>query len=67
MSVILQVISFKTTGKRIFKMSPIHHHYEMSGWGEYKIVIVFSLITLIVGVIGVLAIYLTTSNVIVVR
>jgi phospho-N-acetylmuramoyl-pentapeptide-transferase len=67
LSVILQVISFKTTGKRIFKMSPIHHHYEMSGWGEYKIVIVFSLITLIVGVIGVLAIYLTTSNVIVVR
>lgn len=47
-SVILQVASFKTTGKRIFKMSPIHHHFEMSGWSEVKIVSVFSL----VGVIG---------------
>jgi len=54
LSVILQVISFKSTGKRIFKMSPIHHHYEMSGWGEYKIVIVFSLITLISGILSVL-------------
>jgi len=53
LSVILQVISFKTTGKRIFKMSPIHHHYEMSGWGEYKIVIVFSLITLAAGILSV--------------
>lgn len=41
MSVILQVISFKTTGKRIFKMSPIHHHFELSGWNERKIVTVF--------------------------
>lgn len=40
-SVILQVISFKTTGKRIFKMSPIHHHFELSGWSEQKIVTVF--------------------------
>lgn len=51
-SVILQVISFKTTGKRIFKMSPIHHHFEMSGWSEVKIVTVFSLVTLIFCVIG---------------
>lgn len=41
-SVILQVISFKLTGKRIFKMSPIHHHYELSGWSEDKICCVFS-------------------------
>lgn len=41
LSVILQVISFKTTGKRIFKMSPIHHHFELSGWNERKIVTVF--------------------------
>lgn len=41
LSVILQVISFKTTGKRIFKMSPIHHHFEMSGWSEWKTVVVF--------------------------
>ena len=41
LSVILQVISFKTTGKRIFKMSPIHHHFELSGWSEWKVVVVF--------------------------
>lgn len=52
LSVILQVISFKTTGKRIFKMSPIHHHFEMSGWSEIKIVVVFCLISAIFGVIG---------------
>lgn len=45
LSVVIQVISFKTTGKRVFKMSPIHHHFEMSGWSEVKIVGVFSLIT----------------------
>lgn len=45
-SVMLQVGSFKLRGKRIFKMSPVHHHFEMSGWGEWKIVIVFSLVTL---------------------
>lgn len=47
LSVILQVTSYKLTGKRIFKMSPIHHHFELSGWSEKKIVIVFSLITFI--------------------
>lgn len=46
-SVMLQVASFKTTGKRIFKMSPIHHHFEMEGWSEWKIVIIFSLISLV--------------------
>ena len=45
LSVILQVASFKLTGKRIFKMSPIHHHFEMCGWSEKKIVMVFTLIT----------------------
>lgn len=40
-SVILQVASFKLTGKRIFKMSPIHHHFEMSGWSEWTVVLVF--------------------------
>lgn len=42
LSVILQVISFKTTGKRIFKMSPIHHHFELLGWSEKKTVYVFA-------------------------
>ena len=45
LSVIIQIISFKTTGRRVFKMSPIHHHFELSGWSENKIVVVFSLIT----------------------
>ena len=47
-SVVLQVTYFKAThGKRIFKMTPIHHHFEMIGWKETKIVRVFSLVTLI--------------------
>ncbi|WP_153731202.1 phospho-N-acetylmuramoyl-pentapeptide-transferase [Sporosarcina obsidiansis] len=41
LSVIIQVISFKLTGKRVFKMSPIHHHFELSGWSEWKVVVVF--------------------------
>lgn len=56
MSVILQVISFKTTGKRIFKMSPIHHHYEMCGLSENKIVMLFSAITIVFGIIAVFSI-----------
>ena len=47
LSVILQVASFKMTGKRIFKMSPVHHHFEMCGWSEAKIVIVAAVVTLI--------------------
>lgn len=47
LSVIIQVTSFKLTGKRVFKMSPIHHHFELCGWKETKIVTVFSLITLL--------------------
>ncbi len=45
LSVMLQVASFKLFGKRIFKMSPIHHHFEMCGWSENKIVTVFALVT----------------------
>ena len=45
LSVILQVTSYKLTRKRIFKMSPIHHHFEMCGWSELKIDLVFTLIT----------------------
>ncbi len=56
LSVILQVISFKTTGKRIFKMSPIHHHFEMCGWSEKKIVGVFSLVTVVGCAVSVIAV-----------
>ena len=45
LSVILQVASFKLTGKRIFKMSPIHHHFEMCGWSEIKIDLIFCAVT----------------------
>ena len=44
-SVIIQVTSFKTTGKRVFKMSPIHHHFELCDWSEKKIVFVFALVS----------------------
>lgn len=47
MSDIIQITSFKTTHKRIFKMAPIHHHFELCGWSEMKIVAVFSFVTLI--------------------
>ncbi|MGY3704376.1 phospho-N-acetylmuramoyl-pentapeptide-transferase [Vagococcus martis] len=51
LSVILQVASFKLTGKRIFKMSPIHHHFELSGWSEWKIDIVFWIVGLVMSAI----------------
>lgn len=51
LSVMLQVAYFKKTGKRLFKMSPIHHHFEKCGWSEVKIVVIFSLITLIANTI----------------
>jgi len=53
LSVILQVLYFKKTGgKRLFKMAPLHHHFELSGWGERKVVLVFWMITLILGIIA---------------
>lgn len=55
-SVILQVLSFKLTGHRIFKMSPIHHHFEMLGWSEWKVDIVFWCVGLIGAVIGLIGI-----------
>ncbi len=64
LSVILQVISFKTTGKRIFKMSPIHHHFELCGWSEKKIVVVFALLSAIFGALALLLFYLTQIGVI---
>lgn len=54
LSVILQVISFRLTGKRIFLMSPLHHHFEMKGWREQKVVRVFWLIALITVITGLL-------------
>jgi phospho-N-acetylmuramoyl-pentapeptide-transferase len=52
LSVILQVASFKTTGKRIFAMSPIHHHFELKGWNESTVVIRFWIAGLVFALIG---------------
>ena len=52
LSVIIQVAYFKRTGNRIFKMAPLHHHFELSGWKESKVVIVFSAVTLVLCIIG---------------
>ena len=52
LSVIIQVTYFKKTGNRIFKMAPLHHHFELSGWKESKVVIVFSAVTLVLCIIG---------------
>ncbi len=54
LSVIIQVTSFKTTGKRVFRMAPIHHHFELLGWSEKKVVIVFSIVSLLCSVLAVL-------------
>jgi phospho-N-acetylmuramoyl-pentapeptide-transferase len=53
LSVIIQVISFKTTGKRVFKMSPLHHHYELVGWSEWRVVVTFWTVGLLFAVIGI--------------
>ena len=56
LSDIIQVMHYKRTGNRIFKMAPLHHHFELSGWSENKVVSVFSLITMIACIVGLFAI-----------
>jgi phospho-N-acetylmuramoyl-pentapeptide-transferase len=51
-SVIVQVISFKLTGKRVFRMAPIHHHFELKGWPEPRVIVRFWIITFILVLIG---------------
>lgn len=53
LSVILQVISFKTTGKRIFRMSPLHHHYELCGWSEWRVVVTFWSVGILFAILGI--------------
>lgn len=55
LSVIIQVLSFKFTGKRVFLMSPLHHHYEQKGWKETKVVVVFWSITVVLCLIGIIS------------
>jgi phospho-N-acetylmuramoyl-pentapeptide-transferase len=52
LSVIIQVTSFKLTGKRIFKMAPIHHHFEKMGWTEPQVVIRFWIIAVVLALVG---------------
>ncbi len=56
-SVILQVASFKLRGKRIFKMAPIHHHFEQCGWPETRVVFVFWITTVVLAWIGIIAVF----------
>jgi len=51
-SVIIQVVSFKLTGKRVFMMAPLHHHFEKKGWAESTVVIRFWIISIILALIG---------------
>lgn len=56
LSVMIQVAYYKKTGKRIFKMAPLHHHFELSGWSENKVVSIFSIVTTILCIIGIYAV-----------
>ena len=51
-SVIMQVISFKTTGRRIFAMAPLHHHFELKGWPEPRVIVRFWIITFLLVLLG---------------
>ncbi len=46
LSVIVQVVSFKTTGRRVFRMAPLHHHFELAGWAESRVIIRFWILAL---------------------
>jgi phospho-N-acetylmuramoyl-pentapeptide-transferase len=52
LSVMIQVASFKLTGRRVFRMAPIHHHFELKGWAEPKVIVRFWIITVILVLIG---------------
>ncbi|MCB2060451.1 MAG: phospho-N-acetylmuramoyl-pentapeptide-transferase, partial [Novosphingobium sp.] len=52
LSVMIQIASFKLTGKRVFRMAPIHHHFEQLGWAESTVVIRFWIVSIVLAVIG---------------
>jgi phospho-N-acetylmuramoyl-pentapeptide-transferase len=52
LSVITQVVSFKLTGRRIFRMAPIHHHFELKGWAEPKIIVRFWIISVMLALVA---------------
>lgn len=52
LSVIIQVTSFKLTGKRVFRMAPIHHHFELKGWPEPRVIVRFWIISVVLVLVG---------------
>ena len=58
LSVMIQVISFKTTGKRVFKMAPVHHHFELKGMAEPKIIVRFWIVAILCGAVALLSLKL---------
>lgn len=53
LSVILQVLSYKLRGKRVFRMAPLHHHFELKGWAEPKIIVRFWIISIVLGLLAI--------------
>jgi phospho-N-acetylmuramoyl-pentapeptide-transferase len=53
LSVMIQVISYRLRGKRVFRMAPIHHHFELKGWAEPKIIVRFWIIGIILGLVAI--------------
>jgi phospho-N-acetylmuramoyl-pentapeptide-transferase len=62
LSVIIQYVSFKLTGRRVFKMAPIHHHFELSGWEENKVVVRFWIIQAACAAFGFVVYYFALYN-----
>jgi phospho-N-acetylmuramoyl-pentapeptide-transferase len=52
LSVIIQVASFKATGKRVFRMAPLHHHFEQKGWQESTVVVRFWIVSVVLALVG---------------
>ncbi len=63
LSVIIQVTSYKLTGKRVFRMSPIHHHFELGGWSEKKIVLTFGLASALLAILAIVSYLFTLAGV----
>lgn len=63
LSVIIQVMSYKLTGKRVFRMSPIHHHFELGGWSEKKIVLTFGLASALLAILAIVSYLFTLAGV----
>jgi phospho-N-acetylmuramoyl-pentapeptide-transferase len=61
MSVVLQVLSYRLRGRRIFRMAPLHHHFELIGWAEEKITVRFWIVAALAGVLG-FSIFLVGAN-----